>query len=739
MRVALVSRELAPFTGGGIGSYASLMARTLAGAGHEVHLLTEAHDGLADGRLFPGVAVHAVDPRRGPAGLDAYPTYPQRYSMAVLHTLLDLAGRVDGGFDLVEFPDYHGEGYATIRAKRTGGAGPLESAVLAVRLHSPRWLCRLADDEARLSADDAIIEHLERSAVREADLVIAPGRRVLERVTSGDDAQGIRHTARTAIVPIPIDAGTLLADLGDQPAPASAAGPLALGHEPPTALFFGKFQHLKGPQDLVAAATTLLDRGVRARFRLIGNDSATGPFGRSMLEALRSRVSRHSDAITFEPALPRRDLARAIRAAARSGGLCCFPSRWEAFPMVCLEAMALGAPVVASDAGGLAEIVEHERSGLLVPAGDAGALAEAIGRVLADADARARLASAGPARVRALCDPVAALAALESATAGARAACPPSTRTAPSAAAARPPLVSIVIPYYNMGAYLPETLASARAQTHPNTEIIVVDDGSTDPASVALLDTLGAAVRIVRKPNGGLSSARNAGLAAARGEWVVPLDADDVLEPGAVARLLAAVERDPGLAFVSPLVAYFGGDANARGGWCPLGLDRDLLAVRNVGAAASGTLLSRARALAAGGYDERLTSYEDWDFWCTLAERGERGTVVPEFLLRYRVRANSMFRTEALERDSALRAYLLRKHPGLARDAGRAMRMLLAAGAPQGGAEGGVSPEHAAAAARALVAANMRYRLADLVNVVLKRVGVQRALKGLAQRLRVRG
>ncbi|MBL9032774.1 MAG: glycosyltransferase [Phycisphaerae bacterium] len=738
MRVALVSRELAPFTRGGIGSYASLMARTLAGAGHEVHLLTEAHEGLADRPLFPGVALHPVDPRRGPAGLDAYPTYPQRYTMAVLHTLLDLAGRVEGGFDLVEFPDYHGEGYATIRAKRTGGAGPLESAVLAVRLHSPRWLCRLADDEARLSADDAIIEHLERSALREADLVIAPGRRVLERVTSGDDAQGIQHTARTAIVPSPIDAGTLLADLGDEPAPASAAGSLARGDETPTVLFFGKFQHLKGPQDLVAAATTLLDRGVRARFRLIGNDSPTGPFGRSMLETLRSRAARHADAITLEPALPRRELARAIRAAARSGGLCCFPSRWEAFPMVCLEAMALGAPVVASDAGGLAEIVEHERSGLLVPAGDAGALAAAIGRMLADADVRARLASAGPARVRALCDPVGALAALESAVDGARAACPPSMRpAAPGAAAARPPLVSIVIPYYNMGAYLPETLASARAQTHPNTEIIVVDDGSTDPASVALLDTLGAGVRIVRKPNGGLSSARNAGLAAARGEWVVPLDADDVLEPGAVARLLAAVERDPGLAFVSPLVAYFGDGAS--GGWCPLGLDRDLLVVRNVGAAASGTLLSRARALAAGGYDERLTSYEDWDFWCTLAERGERGTVVPEFLLRYRVRANSMFRTEALERDAALRAYLLRKHPGLARDAGRAMRMLLAAGAPQGSAGGGVSPEHAAAAARALVAEHLRYRLADRVNVVLKRVGVQRALKGLAQRLRVRG
>ncbi|MFN0131984.1 MAG: glycosyltransferase family 4 protein, partial [Phycisphaerales bacterium] len=400
MRIALVSRELAPFTGGGIGSYASLMARVLAGAGHDVHLITEAHEGLAarGSSLLPRVSIHVVDPLGGTAGLDAYPTYPQRYSMAVFFALSGLAERL-GGFDLVEFPDYHGEGYATIRAKRTSGAGALESAVLAVRLHSPRWLCREADDDARLSAEDAIIEHLERAAVREADLVIAPAGRVLERVTVDDGSwQGIAHTAKLAIVPIPVDAAQLLRDLGGarDPLGSSESGSARPSPPEPVVLFYGKFQHLKGPQDLVRAAGILLDRGVRARFRLIGNDSPTGPFGRSMLDTLRARAARHGDRITFEPALPRHQLGTAIHAATASGGVCCFPSHWEAFPMVCLEAMALAAPVVATNVGGLAEIVEHERSGLLVAAGDAAALADAIARALADGALRARLAGAGP-------------------------------------------------------------------------------------------------------------------------------------------------------------------------------------------------------------------------------------------------------------------------------------------------------------------------------------------------------
>lgn len=712
MRVALVSRELAPFYGGGIGTYVSEMSAVLAAAGHEVHVLTGPHeDVLSRGpALRPGVRFHCVEMESGRAALDAYPTFPMRYSMAVYEALERLAA--DGPFDYIEFPDYHAEGYFALRAKRT--LGRFGRTVMAVRLHSPAWLCRGADGDARLTLELAHIEHMERSAVAEADVVIAPGRRVLERVVGGMEGSN-SHRPRHEIVPLPVDHARLLRELG--------AGEIADRAETrsadptPEVLFFGKLQHLKGPQDVVAAALILLGRGAPARFRLIGNDSPTSPFGKSMLAHLQARIpAGFRDRFTFEPARPRDQLAAAIRAAT----VVCLPSRWEAFPMVCLEALALGAPVVASDAGGLSEIIEHRASGLLFPAGDPEALASALDTLLGDAALRARLGEAGPARVRALCNPSAVLRQLEAVVHT------NASQPSPQPATPRPtpsrPAVSILIPYYNLGPYLPETLASVRRQTVIDYEIILIDDGSTDPQSIDLLATLPPDIRIIRKPNGGLSSARNAGLATARGRWVLPLDADDLIEPTLLESALSAAAADPGLSYISPLVAYFTADpASPTGGWVPLGPDRDLLVAQNIGGAASGTLIDREAALAVGGYDTSLPSYEDWDFWCRLAESGRRGTVIPEFLLRYRVRGDSMYRTVALERHAALHSYIIAAHPRLPADPTRSTRILasLAASDP-------------AATARALINENLRYRVVDRMNAALKRTGLQTPLKAAA-------
>src|SRR5687768_5094018 len=101
------------------------------------------------------------------------------------------------------------------------------------------------------------------------------------------------------------------------------------------------------------------------------------------------------------------------------------------------------------------------------------------------------------------------------------------------------PLVSIIIDNFNYGRFLAEAIDSALAQTHGETEVIVVDDGSTDD-SRAIIARYGERVRSVLKENGGQASALNAGYRISRGEVVLFLDSDDVLFPGALAN---AVER----------------------------------------------------------------------------------------------------------------------------------------------------------------------------------------------------
>ena len=108
-------------------------------------------------------------------------------------------------------------------------------------------------------------------------------------------------------------------------------------------------------------------------------------------------------------------------------------------------------------------------------------------------------------------------------------------------------LVTVVIPCFNSGATLPQTVESVKDQTYENIEIIVVDDGSTDILTSDVINCLDG-VRVIRQENAGLPAARNVGFSEAQGEYVFPLDADDWLENDAIATLANALSAQIGRA-----------------------------------------------------------------------------------------------------------------------------------------------------------------------------------------------
>ena len=120
-------------------------------------------------------------------------------------------------------------------------------------------------------------------------------------------------------------------------------------------------------------------------------------------------------------------------------------------------------------------------------------------------------------------------------------------------------LVSVIIPCYNHGAYVHETLASVFAQTYGNIEVVLVDDGSTDPATVAKIKTLQhERLRIYRIKNQGVSIARNYAIAASKGEFILPLDCDDKIAPTYVEKAMAVTATLGELAVVYSEAAVFG-------------------------------------------------------------------------------------------------------------------------------------------------------------------------------------
>lgn len=226
------------------------------------------------------------------------------------------------------------------------------------------------------------------------------------------------------------------------------------------------------------------------------------------------------------------------------------------------------------------------------------------------------------------------------------------------------PLISVVIPCYNQANFLAEAIESVIAQTFTDWEIIIVNDGSPDNTSEvaeALLRKYPhSPIRLMKQANGGLAEARNAGIRTARGAFILPLDADDKIEPALLEKAFALLESEPDTAIAYTDVTHFGSAARTIQA---AEYDFSLLCENNQLNYCS--LYPREAWEQVGGYNANMVwGYEDWEFWIGCGELGFRGQRIPEPLLLYRVKESSMY-TKALQHDEELRARIVMNHPAL--------------------------------------------------------------------------
>jgi len=228
-----------------------------------------------------------------------------------------------------------------------------------------------------------------------------------------------------------------------------------------------------------------------------------------------------------------------------------------------------------------------------------------------------------------------------------------------------PPAVSVVIPCYGQAEFLRLAVDSVVLQRFTDWDLTIVDDGSPDDtAAVAarLIDALpGRAIRLLRQENAGLATARNAGIAASAGRYVLPLDSDDALDPAFLERAVALLEARPEVAIACPDAALFGAQ---QGVWVTEP-EAPLSRLLGSNRLTYCSLYRREVWEAVGGYQPNMTlGYEDWDFWIAAKEHGFAAAHLPEPLLLYRTKAESML-TKAKAWDKELRARMLLNHPGL--------------------------------------------------------------------------
>jgi glycosyltransferase involved in cell wall biosynthesis len=628
-QICYVSDEIYPGTMGGIGRLINATAQKLAGAGwRQVFLLAVEPEGVEAFRRFareqlPHSSVYSVDELLSELSDDEliplwgfhFSNYWRSYRIALALRVLLRRTRLDG----VEFNDYLGLGYVALKWRRLWGE-EFEGLPMWVRIHGTSDLWLRADDTLSYSREHLQLLAMERYCMRYADGWIAP-------------CQGTADWFRSVYLR---EARVLVGTPAFDRRGPGLSHSRRLGQPPYRVLFYAKLQRLKGADLFVKAAVELLETSdLPLHFDLVGHDLQTswrsGSYHKELERLIpppwRERFTFHG---RIQPAQ--------LETLAKQCVLGVVPSRVETFCLAAHELNWIGLPLVLND---LPAFRDFFRDGLNCRTfdGSSAGLARVLHELLSQPAPFAHWEWNAPQVVASSDEPALYERVLQSF----RAPTPPDE-------GAEQPLVSIMLPFYNMQAFVDATLESIQASSYPNWEAILVDDGSPSAEAQAKFADLERQYRddprfvFLRKANGDLASARNFGIPHAKGRYIFPLDTDDTIHPEYIARAVRALNRAPDLAAVTPFVSYFADGQPPEqiiDYAIPYDLHPLLITLENrAGVACS---VFRRDVFDRLRYDEELITYEDWDFWWQMQEAGLQVEVLPKILYRYRRRGASIF------------------------------------------------------------------------------------------------
>lgn len=599
---------IGPIKNGGIGTHCYWLARALVTSGRAVTVLftgpVQVEDAAYWRKHYADLGIEFVpflETRQRKYPVRTFPL--QERSLDVYHYLRSRS------FQAVHFQDWQGNGLHTVRARHVLGEFPATS--LTVTLHSnTRWI---AEGNGRWYGEplaDAMTAWAEAYVAQHVDFVYSPSQHMLDWVRQAEwnlvgDVEVIPYTVGT---------------------PAAAT---VIEAEPGVLAFFGRLETRKG-LEVFLKALGLLSEEERRKIRMT---YFVGKSGRSAFGGGAHFVEREMRKLgmPFELKLNLDstgavDFLKNVRASVFA------PSLSDNYPFSILEAGVAGLPVFASRVGGIPEMLGAANLYTPTPRDLRDMLRSVLNRESKGLDLLYSPEAAAKGWREAM------VRAEERATE--RAGLPRQASTAT-------PRISICVPYFNYGAYLPKLLESLQRSTYRNFEIIVVDDGSTDERSRQVFDDLrsappaGLALSFERHSNSGVGATRNFAASMATGDLLVFMDADNLAKPDMLATFVAAMERSQA-DIVTCHFDAFRQDVEPRGEehihhvYAPAGPAVEVGWSENVFGDAN-FCIRREAFDALGGFGvERDSSWEDWEFLARAALAGRTIEIVPRSLFWYR-------------------------------------------------------------------------------------------------------
>lgn len=642
MRICFVAHEiLGPFSGGGIATALAGQAEHHA-AEHDVTVLY-AHPGL-DAADAPEWEEYFAKRNIAFVAAEFDTFFPldtfQKRSFAVKQYLTSW----DQQFDVIFFHDYLGLGYYTALTRKLGLG--LEKTLIGTVIHGPSEWARTLNMVNEDAADITLYE-IERKQAEYSDFVVGPSRHILDWcVEHGWNLPDKSHVISN-ILPNRLDIHSGL----KQGQVFEHVTELA---------YFGRLEVRKGFFVFLDAINYLRkhDRRMPQKITFLGSFCTNSE--RNSASTVLEYAQNWDIDIQF---LNNHDHEAAIRYLVNNRPLAVVPSLDESFGLTAYECLAFGVPALISNRGPLATMpAEPEREAILFEP-QANVLGERIAQAL---DEGVTIGAVDPAHLAAAGRWDALLAELEAdpatapdawdwvvsiddmtAHAGAEAAVPERIRPEDRPA---DPLVSVILVHHNRPETLRPALESLLAQTYPNIEIVLVDDGSR-PGELhqveRLLTEVGdCRVRLVRQANRYLGAARNFGVKNAKGEFLLFMDDDNIAMPEEVAVLVDIAVRS-GAQVLNPLSCMFrmvGGERHHFDIYLPVGPSLPLALFGNTFGDAN-ALVCRKLFENLGGFTEDYgVGAEDYEFFNKAFIAGARMQLVPEILFEYRSERESMMK-----------------------------------------------------------------------------------------------
>ena len=655
MKYWLLTSEYPPFFGGGIGTYCAITARMLSENDHHVTVFVS-DNAVNDITIVNQDKIRIIRFNPSRTKSSAFLGHVTNLSYEYAHIVKHFVEK-EGKPDCIETQEYLGIGYYHLQFKYLLYDWCKDIPVV-VTMHSPSFLYMEYNHVPMYRYPNYWICEMERFCLQAADLVISPSRYMLQELRK-------RYTLTNnniAIVSNPF--GNVDNDNNPQSEPGSAD----------QIVFYGKLTPQKGAFRLLAYFKKLWDEGFERPLHLLGGqDIVYHPEGATMGDIIRKKYRHYIDKglLKFEGAVRPSEIAQRLSKAQ----VVIIPSDNDNQPYVVFEMMALGKTVLVSRQGGQAEVVEDGKDGFIFDHEVPDTFFTQLHKVLAlNEESKGKIATAATRKIATNHNTklvyeqkLALIKKLIDFPAEGRSEFPliRPRNTAVDLVEDRSTssgLLSIVVPYFNMGNYIADTIQSLQNATYSQKEIIIINDGSTDSKSLAALDQYRGKenIRVVDVTNGGLGKARNLGAEMARGEYLAFLDADDTVHPDYYQRAITILRHYGNIHFAGCWIQYFGTSESV---WPAFSPEPPLILYHNL--VNSSSLVYKKVSFIAGGKNDHTMIFpgmEDYDSVISMLSKGLNGIVIPETLFNYRIRPDSMIRAISRSKKLNLYQHITKKH-----------------------------------------------------------------------------